>query len=177
MEPGRDSWWRDLFLETSQETKNRVNHSADDADVVMVYSNRSLDGTTNEMSQKTLENNMKNFATHLQKNSLCFVVCTRNCYFNVAAMFAVLYAGCRLLIYDGPVIHPDPSRVFQIINKYKANTLIVDSDDLLTSMKHKEYTKIWDISSLTNIVVFGGTDCTVTARSIFSVPCQYVNQK
>jgi hypothetical protein len=62
----------------------------------------------------------------------------------LSSIYASTLASLPLLLSEAPPTHPDPSRILQIIDKYKVATLLISGDYAKLLIRSDEFAHLWE---------------------------------
>ncbi|KAK0416477.1 hypothetical protein QR680_012511 [Steinernema hermaphroditum] len=77
---------------------------------------------------------------------------------DVVALVAAMIAGVELVLFEGILSHPDPSRIGQVVSKYEVRQIAIWPSDVEFLMKFPDYVHFWKMGSLRSVIYKGQED-------------------
>jgi acetyl-CoA synthetase len=152
MQPGRDFWWHELVSQASDDCPATPLDS--EAPLFILYTSGST-GKPKGIKHTTAGYNLfakKTFQWVFDHRDEDVFWCTADCGWVTGHSYVVygpLSAGATVLMYEGAPNHPDESRFWQLIERYKVTVFYTAPTAIRAFMKWGEqHVKKHDLSSL-----------------------------
>ncbi|TKR77319.1 hypothetical protein L596_018316 [Steinernema carpocapsae] len=111
-----------------------------------------------EMTLKELMEVVGEFSSKHKPQSPFWVIGYPDKKASLIALMAAMIAGAEIVLFEGILSHPDPSRIGQVISKYEVQEIVISAEDVDLLMKFPDYVHFWKISTLKSVIYEGKSD-------------------
>ncbi|KAL4003854.1 AMP-binding enzyme family protein [Acanthocheilonema viteae] len=173
MKQKRDSWWSGFFQKASSFCKPEAVPN-DSTTLLMPTRSASSTVLLLPISLEILQMEISRVQTAIHPDEPNLIISTKNIFHQITCILAALKVGAMPLIYESDIMHPDPSRISQIIYTYKVAKLLIAEEDMNLLMEYKQYITLWDLKTLKEILILGSHKLCEQAKKIFGVLCKNI---
>uniref|UniRef100_A0A1I7Z165 acetate--CoA ligase n=1 Tax=Steinernema glaseri TaxID=37863 RepID=A0A1I7Z165_9BILA len=157
MAEGRDFHWAKLIVAAPDAVCDAAETLPDDVIAAFFISTpegvRRRDMTAQELQEQ--------IGSHLRRHpprSLRWILGFPDVPQDAVVLLATMVAGAEIVLFEGTLSHPDPSRIGQVISKYEVQEIIISQADVQFLMKFPDYVHFWKTPSLQSVIYAGEAD-------------------